>query len=97
MLQQKVSDRLVAQVEVNAFIRETDFDARFDVGTASQRNALPKHVPGCKAGEDVQGGWLEDEPDPWLYRPGRPPSPAEGSPPRLPRWSFPLPVRQLPV
>src|ERR1700758_1791911 len=28
--------------------RETDFDACFDLGTASQSNALPKHLPGYK-------------------------------------------------
>src|SRR4029077_8224916 len=59
MLQQKVSDPRVAQVEVNAFIRETGFDARFDVGTASPRNALPKDVPGYKAGEASKGAGLK--------------------------------------
>ena len=59
MLQQKISDRFVAQVEVNAFIRETDFDTRFDVGTASQGNALPEHVPGYKAGEASEGAGLQ--------------------------------------
>ena len=51
MLQQNVSNRLVAQVEVNAFFRETYFDTRFDAGTATQSNTMPEQVPGDQAGE----------------------------------------------
>src|SRR5258708_36119191 len=50
---------VVAQVEVNSFIRETDFDAGFDVRTAIQSNALPEHVAGYNAGEASEGACLE--------------------------------------
>ena len=55
MLQQKLSNRLVAQVELNAFFREPDLDACFDVGTATQSNSLPEHVPDDKTGEVSEG------------------------------------------